>query len=308
MPESTFMGEKTLIVLLGPTGIGKTELSISLAKQLGIPIINADSRQIYKEITIGTAAPTPTQLQEIHHYFVQTLELSQYYSAAQYETDTLALLKTLFQNSHVALMTGGSMLYIDAVCHGIDDIPTIDDMTRQLIKRRMEEEGLEHLREELRIIDPVCYNKIDLKNPRRIVHALEVYYCTGKPYSSFLQEEKKKRPFNIIKIGLERERKELFERINLRVDEMIKQGLWEEVQRLYPKRELNALQTVGYRELFQVISGEWSMDSAIEKIKRNTRVYAKKQMTWFKHDPSIHWFHPSQTADIWNLITKSISP
>lgn len=300
------MKGKTLIVLLGPTGIGKTELCLTLAQRLDIPVINADSRQIYKGMDIGTAAPTLSQTRQVRHYFVRELNPEQYYSAARYETDVLALLEKLFQNSDTALMCGGSMLYLDAVCQGIDDIPTVDEETRQRLKTRMATEGIEPLREELRLVDPVCYNRTDLKNPRRVIHALEIYYCTGKPYSSFLRKEKKPRPFNILKIGLERSREELFGRINRRVDGMMEQGLMEEARKLYPLRHLNALQTVGYRELFPVIEGNASLEFATEKIKRNTRVYAKKQITWFKRDPSIQWFHPSQTEEIWNAIRLSV--
>lgn len=295
---------KTLIVLLGPTSVGKTEMCIELAESLHIPIINADSRQIYKGMSIGTAAPTLEQQKKICHYFVETLPLDCYYSAACYENQALAIINQLLTEHDVALLSGGSMLYLDAVCKGIDDIPTVDDTTRRLIKQRLEEEGLEVLRNELRVIDPKTYNRIDLKNPRRIVHALEIYYSTGQAYSSFLGQPKQQRPFRIIKIGLTRERKELFHLISTRTDKMMDMGLLEEARRLYPFRHLNALQTVGYTELFHYFDGEWTLDFAIEKIKRNTRVYAKKQMTWFKHDTDISWFHPDEKRKIWELLNQ----
>ena len=298
---------KTLFILLGPTAVGKTGLSISIAERLGVPIINADSRQIYKGMPIGTATPTREQQARVKHYFVETLPLEQNYSAACYENDALELINRLFENSDTAFMSGGSMLYIDAVCHGIDDIPTVDDLTRRELAARLKNEGLDQLREELRIIDPPTYNKIDLKNPRRIVHALEIYYCTGKPYSTFLRHTSKHRPFDIIKIGLRRERTDLFHRINQRVDAMMNQGLYDEALSLYPYRTYNALQTVGYNELFRVIAGEWEKTFAVEKIKRNTRVYAKKQMTWFAKDQDIHWFHPNKAEDIKQFIATNLS-
>ena len=279
-------------------------MCIELAESLHIPIINADSRQIYKGMSIGTAAPTLEQQKKICHYFVETLPLDCYYSAACYESQALAIINQLLTEHDVALLSGGSMLYLDAVCKGIDDIPTVDDTTRRLIKQRLEEEGLEVLRNELRVIDPKTYNRIDLKNPRRIVHALEIYYSTGQAYSSFLRQPKQQRPFRIIKIGLTRERKELFHLISTRTDRMMDMGLLEEARRLYPFRHLNALQTVGYTELFHYFEGEWTLDFAIEKIKRNTRVYAKKQMTWFKHDTDISWFHPDEKRKIWELLNQ----
>ena len=280
---------KTLVVLLGPTAVGKTELSLSLTKLLSSPIISADSRQIYKTIRIGTAAPTEEQLQEVKHYFVHQLELDEYYSAAQFESDVLQLLDELFKTHDVALMSGGSMMYIDAVCKGIDDIPTISDDVRNLMHERLRNEGLDVLKSELRMIDPDYYAIVDLKNQKRIVHALEIYYQSGKPFSSFRTHTQKERPFRIVKIGLRREREQLFARINGRVDEMMRQGLMDEVRRVYPLRHLNALNTVGYKELFKVLDGEWELPMAVERIKKNTRVYAKKQMTWYKNDADIHW-------------------
>lgn len=282
-------GQKTLVVLLGPTGVGKTELSLELAERLGSPIINADSRQIYKDIEIGTAAPTEEQMRRVKHYFVHTLDLQQYYSAAEYEADVMALLDELFRTNDTVVLSGGSMMYIDAVTKGIDDIPTVDDETRRVLKERLEKEGLEPLLEELRVLDPEHYGIVDKKNHKRVVHALEICYMTGKTYTSFRTNTKKKRPFRIVKFGLRRDRAELFDRINKRVDDMMAQGLMDEARRVFPLRHLNSLNTVGYKEMFNVISGEWELPMAVERMKKNTRVYAKKQMTWFNHDADIHW-------------------
>ena len=294
-----------LFVLLGPTAVGKTALSLKIAKSLGSPIINCDSRQIYKEMSIGTAAPTQEQLEEVTHYFVKILELQQYYSAAQYEEDVIRLISQLKHSHNNLLLSGGSMMYIDGVCNGIDDIPSVAPEIRVVLKERLQTEGIEQLRNELRLLDPEYYNIVDLKNPKRIVHALEICYTTGKTYTSFRTRRKKERPFEIIKIGLRRERNELFERINKRVDIMIQEGWIEEAKRLYPYRHLNALNTVGYKELFNYIDGTWNLDFAIEKIKKNTRDYAKKQMTWFEHDANIHWFLPDNEKEIMDFISDN---
>jgi tRNA dimethylallyltransferase len=279
----------TLIVLIGPTGVGKTELSLQLAKLLSSPVISADSRQIYRDIPIGTAAPTPEELQAVRHYFIGTMNLDQYYSAAQYEEDVMQLTGELFKTHDNLLLTGGSMLYVDAVTKGIDDIPTVDEETRSMLKERLANEGLDSLKAELRLVDPEYYSNVDLQNPKRIVHALEIYYTSGRPFSSFRTNTKKERPFRILKFGLRRDRQVLFERINRRVDQMMADGLLDEVRRVYPLRHLNSLNTVGYKELFHYLDGEWPLDMAVERIKKNTRVYAKKQMTWFAHDPEILW-------------------
>ena len=279
----------TLIVLIGPTGVGKTELSLQLAKLLSSPVISADSRQIYRDIPIGTAAPTPEELQAVRHYFIGTMNLDQYYSAAQYEADVMQLTGELFKTHDNLLLTGGSMLYVDAVTKGIDDIPTVDEETRSMLKERLANEGLDSLKAELRLVDPEYYSNVDLQNHKRIVHALEIYYTSGRPFSSFRTNTKKERPFHILKFGLRRDRQVLFERINRRVDQMMADGLLDEVRRVYPLRHLNSLNTVGYKELFHYLDGEWSLDMAVERIKKNTRVYAKKQMTWFAHDPEILW-------------------
>ena len=295
-----------LFVLIGPTGVGKTELSLSMAEFLNTPIFNADSRQIFRDLPIGTAAPTAEQQQRVKHYFVGTHSLTDYYSAAQYEADVLAALDRHFnQEGHQnALLTGGSMMYIDAVCKGIDDIPTVDDETRRILMDRYEEVGLEQLNQELKVLDPEYYNIVDHKNPKRVIHALEICYMTGKPYSSFRTNQPKERPFEIIKIGLKRDREELYERIHLRVDEMIRQGLIDEVKRVAEYRHTNALNTVGYKEIFNYLDGTWDLATAIEKIKQNTRIYSRKQMTWFKRDTSIHWFHPDDHNGINELITQ----
>ena len=279
----------TLIVLIGPTGVGKTELSLQLAKLLSSPVISADSRQIYRDIPIGTAAPTPEELQAVRHYFIGTMSLDQYYSAAQYEADVMQLTDELFKTHDNLLLTGGSMLYVDAVTKGIDDIPTVDEETRRMLKERLANEGLDSLKAELRLVDPEYYSTVDLQNPKRIVHALEIYYTSGRPFSSFRTNTKKERPFRILKFGLRRDRQVLFERINRRVDQMMADGLLDEVRRVYPLRHLNSLNTVGYKELFHYLDGEWPLDMAVERIKKNTRVYTKKQMTWFAHDPEILW-------------------
>lgn len=287
-----------LIVLIGPTGVGKTKLSLSLAEFLHTPVINADSRQLYKDLTIGTAAPTADQLKRVKHYFVGTLSLTDYYSAAQFESDVISLLDQLYQTHPFALMSGGSMMYIDAVCNGIDDIPTVDQETREMIMERYQQEGLTPLSNELRLLDPDYYAIVDQKNPKRILHALEICYMTGKPYSSFRTNKKKERSFDIIKIGLRRDREELYERINKRVDEMIQNGLIDEVKNVMSYRYTNALNTVGYKEIFQYLDGNWSLEQAIEKIKQNTRIYSRKQMTWYKKDTEIHWFHPDNDKEI----------
>lgn len=293
---------QTLIVITGPTAVGKTALTIQLACHYGIPVINADSRQIYRELKIGTAAPTVKQLQQAKHYFVGTKSIEDYYNASIYEQEVMSILKT--SSSDMNLLSGGSMMYIDAVCNGIDDIPTIRDDIRLEMKRRYQAEGLEALCEDLKRLDPEHYAIVDRKNHRRVIHALEVCYQTGRTYTSFRTQQKRERPFRIVKIGLNREREELYNRINLRVDQMIEQGLLYEVEGLYARRHLNALNTVGYKELFDYMDGRWSKDEAIERIKGNTRRYARKQLTWFKRDDSVCWFHPDQQEEILKYISQ----
>lgn len=294
---------KTLIVVTGPTAVGKTALCMGIAKQFGIPIINADSRQIYKDMVIGTAAPTPDEQKEVKHYFVGKLELTDYYNASMYEQDVMNLLtEELFKTSDIALLSGGSMMYIDAVCNGIDDIPTITTETRELVKRKLETEGLEQLCKELHILDPEYYGIVDKKNTRRVVHGIEICLQTGKTYTSFRIKERKKRPFEIIKIVLNRPREELYTRINTRVDHMMEQGLLQEAQALYKHKELNALNTVGYKEMFNYIDGTYTLEEAIERIKGNTRRYARKQITWYKKDDTTVWFNPENQHEIMNYI------
>lgn len=295
---------KTLIVVTGPTAVGKTALCLEIAKHYGIPVVNADSRQIYRELKIGTAAPTEAEQRQVRHYFVGTLGLEDYYSASMYEEQAMAVLGELFQTSDVALLSGGSMMYIDAVCNGIDDIPTVDDVTRETLKRRLAEEGLESLCEQLRQLDPEHYEIVDRKNPRRVVHALEICLMTGQTYTSFRKNERKQRPFQIVKIGLNRPREELYERINRRVDLMMEQGLLDEARRLYPQRHLNALNTVGYKEMFACLDGIWTLEEAVERLKGNTRRYARKQLTWYKKDPEVRWFSPDETETIINYISS----
>lgn len=298
------MTTKKLIVITGPTAVGKTDLCIDVAHQLDIPIINADSRQLFRELRIGTAAPTNEQMAEVKHYFVGTLGIGDYYSASMYEQDVLHLLDSLFRDSDYALLSGGSMMYIDAVCNGIDDIPTVDDETRTTLKQRLANEGLEPLVEELHRLDPEHWAIVDRKNPRRVVHALEICLMTGKTYTSFRKSEKKERPFKIVKIGLNRNREELYNRINLRVDNMMSQGLLDEAKRMVEYRNVNALNTVGYKELFNYIDGLWTLDEAVERIKGNTRRYARKQLTWFKRDTLMQWFHPDDRSDIMTYIMQ----
>ena len=290
----------TLVVITGPTAVGKTALTIGLARHYGIPVLNADSRQIYRELKIGTAAPTAEQLALAPHYFVGTKSIHDYYNASMYEQDVLACLMAL--PSKINILSGGSMMYIDAVCNGIDDIPTIRDDIREEMKRRYREEGLEALCEDLRRLDPEHYAIVDRQNHRRVIHALEICYQTGKTYTSFRTQTRKERPFHIIKIGLNRDRNELYDRINQRVDEMMSVGLLNEVESLKEWRKNNALNTVGYKELFDYIDGRWTLEEAVERIKGNTRRYARKQLTWFKRDTEVTWFHPDQTDEILKLI------
>lgn len=294
----------TLVVITGPTAVGKTALCIKLAKHYGIPIINADSRQIYRELRIGTASPSDEQLREVKHYFVGSIGIDDYYNASLYEQDVLRVLDEQFCHSPIQLLTGGSMMYIDAVCNGIDDIPTIRDDIRNEMKQRYAEEGLEALCADLQRLDPEHYAVVDRKNYRRVIHALEICYQTGQTYTSFRKQERKQRPFRIVKIGLNRERDELYQRINSRVDQMMTEGLLDEARSLYDKRSNNALNTVGYKEMFAYLDSTWTLDEAIERMKGNTRRYARKQLTWFRRDTEMQWFHPKQQKDILNYISK----
>ena len=299
----------TLVVITGPTAVGKTELCLNIAESYGIPIINADSRQIYSDMHIGTASPTEEQLRRVKHHFVGNLHLGDYYNASMFEQDVLHVLEKEFdgRNDHIALMTGGSMMYIDAVCNGIDDIPTITDDVRQWMKQRLENEGLERLCEELRLMDPEYYAIVDRHNTRRVVHALEICHQTGNTFTSYRVRERKHRPFAIVKIALNREREVLYERINRRVDSMMAAGLEDEARRLLPYRHENALNTVGYKELFAYFDGIWPLDEAVERIKGNTRRYARKQLTWFKRDPAVRWFDTDDNKEIMTYISEEWS-
>lgn len=283
-----------MLVILGPTGVGKTELSLQMAEFFGCPILSSDSRQIFKEMKIGTAMPTPRQLARVKHYFIATHSIFDTYSAGQYEADALQLMETLFRQHDTLMLVGGSMLYIDAVCKGLDDIPNVPADIREKVKTEYEQNGLEWLQQNLQRLDPVHYAKVDTQNHKRMLHALEVCISAGKPYSSFCTGKVKERPFRIVKIGLNRPRPELYERINKRVDEMMQEGLLAEAQELYPYRHLNPLNTVGYKELFNYMGGTWSLDFAVSMIKQDSRHYAKRQLTWFNADKSIHWFHPDE--------------
>lgn len=292
----------TLVVITGPTAVGKTALTMQLAQHYGVPVINADSRQIYRELKIGTAAPTAEQQQLVKHYFVGTKSIDDYYNASMYEQEVLELLDAERSTFHV--LSGGSMMYIDAVCNGIDDIPTVRDDIREEMKRRYAEEGLEALCEDLRRLDPEHYAIVDRQNHRRVIHALEICYQTGRTYTSFRTQQKKERPFRIVKIGLNCDREELYNRINQRVDQMMEDGLLDEVKSLISKRNTNALNTVGYKELFDYLDGRWSLDEAVERIKGNTRRYARKQLTWYKRDADMRWFHPDNIEEILNYLTQ----
>lgn len=295
---------KKLIVITGPTGVGKTDLSIEIAQMLDTVIISSDSRQIYKELKIGTAVPSHEQLQAVKHYFIGSQSIHDYYNASEFEFAVIGLLKELFKEKDIVVMTGGSMLYIDAVCKGIDDLPTVDTEIRKKLIAQFEREGIESLRFDLKRLDPIYYKEVDLKNPKRLLKALEICLMTGKPYSSFRTNKKKKRDFEILKIALERPREILYERINKRVDKMIEAGLIEEAKHFFEYRHLNSLNTVGYKELFAHWEGKCSLEKAIELIKRNSRHYAKRQLSWFKRDPEVHWFNANDKQAVKELITN----
>ena len=299
------MKNKTLIVITGPTGVGKTETTLRIAEHFNVPVINADSRQIFSEIPIGTAAPTAEQQQRVQHYFVGNHHLEDYYSASLYEQDVLNIINS--QHTPISLLSGGSMMYIDAVCNGIDDIPTILPEIREEMMRRLETEGLEQMCNLLRELDPEHWKIVDRNNPRRVIHALEICIQTGKTYTSFRSNTIKDRPFNIIKVGLNRDRDELYNRINQRVLDMIEEGMIEEALQVYPKRTLNSLNTVGYKELFEYLDGLTTLDEAIFKIQSNTRRYARKQLTWYKKDTAFQWFNPDNIEEILNYVHTMIS-
>lgn len=298
---------KKLIVILGPTGVGKTDLSIEIANLLKCPIISADSRQIYNGMTIGTDAPNKEQLQKAKHYFISTLSVEDYFSASQFEDEAIALISELHENHNEVVMSGGSMMYIDAVCKGIDYLPTIDKTLRNQLMELYQKEGIDPIRMQLKMLDPVFYDQVDLKNPKRVIHALEVCIMTGKPYSSFRTDSVKERPFEIVRIGLTREREQLYARINARVDQMIDRGLVEEARSFYPLKHLNSLNTVGYKELFSYFDGGCTIEFAVDKIKQHSRNYARKQLSWFNKSEDIHWINLSdETLDAKEIILSKI--
>lgn len=297
----------TLIVVLGPTGVGKTNISLSLAEHFGCPIISSDSRQFYRELKIGTAAPTEDQLKRVSHYFIGSHSIFDEYNAGQYEQDAIKLLDELFQKHEVLMLVGGSMMYIDAVCNGMDDIPTVDIETRTFWQNEFAEKGLEYIQKVLKRLDPVHYEQVDLQNPKRIIHALEICSLTGKPYSDLRTGQRKQRSFNILKIGLNRPRPELYDRINLRVDEMMHAGLLQEAEQFYPYKHLNTLNTVGYKELYEFMDGNWTLDFAVNMIKQDSRRYAKRQLTWFNRDKEIHWFQPEEEERILEFVTAALN-
>ncbi len=293
-----------MIVVAGPTAVGKTTVSISLAKHFRCDIISADSRQFYEEMNTGTAKPTPEEMGNVRHHFINSHSINDAFSAGRFEVAALRLLEQLFQKQNPVILTGGSGLYIQALCEGMNDIPPVPRHFRNQLYKELAEKGLEPLVEELRHADPVYFEKVDLKNRQRIIRALEVYRATGKPYSSFRSDKPAGRTFKTIKIGLNLPREKLFERIDRRVDEMLKNGLFEEAERLMPYRETYALQTVGYKEVFGFFDGEYDREEAVRLIKRNTRRYAKRQLTWFKRDQDIRWFEPHQIDEMINFINN----
>lgn len=297
---------KTLFVIVGPTGVGKTSLCLKVAEHLNTVIINADSRQVFKEIPVGTAAPTKDERKSIRHFFVGNLHINEYYNASKYEQDVLKLLNILFKYKDNVIMSGGSMMYVDAVCKGIDDIPSVNDNIRKALQERFDKEGLSGISKELALLDPDYYAIVDKNNHKRIIHALEICLSTGKPYSSFRKNTTKERPFRIIKIGLNMDRQRLYERIDLRVEQMIHDGLIQEALNVYEYKDLNALNTVGYKETFEYLDGLCTLDNAIFRIKSNTHKYCRKQLTWFRRDPNIHWFSPDNIEEIINYINTFI--
>ncbi len=297
---------KTLIVVLGPTGIGKSDLSIQIAQHFHTEIISADSRQIYKELEIGTAVPPTEDLAKVKHHLIHHRSIHDYYSAAVFEKEALQVIEDHFKAKDTLVMTGGSMMYIDALCNGIDDIPDADQKIRTQLFEEYKEKGLDHIRLQLKQLDPIYYDQVDLKNPKRILHALEICLTSGKTYSSMRTAKTIQRPFRIIKIGLNKDREELYERINLRVDKMLEMGLEAEARAVFDYHHLNSLNTVGYKELFAYFKGEITREQAIELIKRNSRRYAKKQLSWFRRDREINWFEPEQRNEIINLIEERL--
>ena len=297
MPEQ-LIRMNTLIVVLGPTGVGKSAISIQLAQYFQTHIISADSRQFFRELRIGTAVPPISDLEKVPHHFIQNKSIHHYYNVSEFEVEALQLIDQLFQRHNPLIMTGGSMLYLDTICKGIDDIPTVDPAIRNEVVTWHEQHGLEALQHRLLEVDPEYYHLVDLNNPKRLLHAIEIFQMTGRPFTSFRKNTVKQRPFRIIKIGINQDRETLYRRINQRVDQMMNEGLLEEVKTVYPYRELNSLNTVGYKELFSYLDGTCSLDEAVDLIKRNSRRYARKQLTWFRRDQEIVWFEPDQVQAI----------
>jgi len=300
------MKNKFLIVITGPTASGETSVGLEMAKRFNSEIISADSRQIYKEMKIGTAVPDEEQLQTVKHHFIRCISISERYNASRYESAVVSLLTELYKVHDLVFLVGGSGLYIDAVCYGIDDFPETDITLRKELELMYKNEGIEGLRDKLKLLDPLSYSRVDLKNPKRIQKALEITIMTGKPYSFFLSGVKKARPFNIIYIALNLERDELYRKINERVLQMMENGLEEEARKLYPMKDINALKTVGYKEMFECFEGLKSRDEAIAEIQANTRKYARKQLTWFRKNKNYTWFSPSQIDEIENFIKTKI--
>ena len=296
----------TLLVLLGPTGVGKTNISLRLAERFGCPIVSSDSRQFYRELKIGTAAPTEQQLSRVKHYFIGSHSILDDYSAGQYELDAMKLFGELFQSHRVLMLVGGSMMYIDAICNGIDDIPNVNAETRQYWLDTYADKGLNYIQEELKRLDPKHYEEVDLQNHKRVLHALEICSITGKTFSDIRTGKRKERPFNILKIGLNRSREELYEQINSRVDEMMAEGLLQEAEKFYEHRQLNTLNAVGYKELYEYMDGSRSLEFAVNMIKQDSRRYAKRQLTWFNRDKEIHWFHPDNETEILEFVHSKL--
>ena len=297
---------KYLIVIAGPTGIGKTDLSIEIAKKYNADILSCDSRQFFKEMSIGTAVPTKKELEEVKHHFIQNISIEQEYSVGKFEIDALKKINEIHKTNEVVVMVGGSGLYIDAVCRGLDHFPDVPNILRDELNLKYEKQGIEVLKKQLDTLDPEYYKEVDQANPHRIIRALEICIHTGKTFTSFRKQQQKARPFKTIKLILTRDREELYERINKRVDFMMAQGLVEEAQNLYKQKENNALQTVGYKELFAYFDGEWDLETAILEVKKNTRRYAKRQMTWFRRDSNSIFFNPSDTHQIFKYMETQI--
>ena len=297
----------TLIIVLGPTGVGKSDISIQLAKHYHTEIVSADSRQFFRELTIGTAVPSPEDLNEIKHHFIQNKSIHHYYNVSEYETEALQLIQELHKKINPIILTGGSMLYLDTICNGIDDIPTVDPEIRDEVIRWYEENGIEALRQRLQEVDPEYYEEVDRNNPKRMLHAVEVCQMTGKTFTSFRTRTVKERPFHIVKIGINQDRKVLYDRINERVLRMMDLGLLEEARSVYPYRSLNSLNTVGYKELFSYFDGSCTLEEAVDLIQRNTRKYARKQLTWFRRDQQIKWFEPNQIDEIIKYIDQTMN-